>query len=219
MFSIESFNKEYETDTQKMVVKGRKFNILLPKYLSRFINPYDVFHEFPLWAKIWPASWMLADYLAALPLEERKKYLEIGAGVGLVSIVASSFGHQITMTENNADALQFARANALINDCPQLPVLELDWKGPRLEGQFDYIVGSEVTYKRDDLQPLLRLFKTYLMPGGEILLAGEMRKVSGESYKELASVFNIRVQKKILRSDNEEIRLFLFRMRYKSEVI
>jgi predicted nicotinamide N-methyase len=216
MFSLESFNKEYETDTHKMVVNGRKFNILLPKYLSRFINPHDVFHAFPLWAKIWPASWMLADYLAALPLEAGKKYLEIGAGVGLVSIVASSFGHQITMTENNADALQFARANALINDCPQLPVLELDWTGPLLEGQFDYIVGSEVTYKRDDLQPLLRLFKTYLKSGGEILLTGEMRKVSGEFYKKLGSVFNIRVQKKILRSDKEEIRLFLFRMRYKS---
>ena len=212
MFSLESFHKEYDTTTNELVINGRKFQVLLPKDLARFINSRDVFFEFPLWAKIWPASWVLAGYLAEMPVASAKKIIEIGAGTGLVSIVAASFGHNVTLTESNRDALQFARANALVNGCPQLPIRELDWNRPQLEDRVDYIVASEVTYKKDDLQPLLSLFKHCLNPDGEVLLAGEMRRVSRDIYQQLETGFNIRVQKKILRSGGEEIAIFLIRL-------
>jgi len=215
MFSLESFYQDYETETNEVVVKDRNFQILLPKSLTGFINTHDVFHEFPLWAKIWRASWVLADYLAAMPVAAKRKFLELGAGVGLVSIVAASFGHRITMSEYNYDALQFARANALINDCPKLPVVELDWNRPQLPGRFDYIVASEVTYKKEDCRPLVNLLKACLKPKGEVILAGEMRKSSMDFYKELANLFNIKVQKKVLRSDDEKIGIYFFRMTLK----
>jgi predicted nicotinamide N-methyase len=212
MFSLESFHAKYETDTVEMVVSGRKFKILLPKYLFNFINPRDVLHEFPLWAKIWQASWVLAGYLTEMPVAPEKKILEIGAGVGLVSIVAACSGHRITMTELNSDALQFARANALVNGCADLSIQKLDWNRPQLRDRFDYIVASEISYRKEDLQPLLGLFKKYLKPGGEVILAGEMRRLSKDFYKELETLFDIRVQKKILRSGSEKINIFLFRM-------
>ena len=215
MFSLESFYKEYETETTELAVNGRKFKILLPKYLFKFIDTHDVMHEFPLWAKIWQASWVLAGYLAEMPVAAEKNFLEIGGGTGLVSIVAASFGHRITMAEYNPDALQFARANALINECPQLNIQELDWNHPRLSGQFDYIVASEISYRKEDIQPLMMLFKNSLKPGGEVVLAGEMRKLSKEFYKALEQMFDILVLKKILRSDNEKINIFLFRMTLK----
>ena len=214
-FSLETFYKAYETETKEMVINGRKFDILLPKYLDRFINTHDVLHEFPLWAKIWQASWVLAGYLADMPVAAEKNFLEIGGGTGLVSIVAAAFGHRITMTEYNPDALQFARANSLINECPQLNIQELDWNHPRLAGQFDTIVASEVSYREKDIQPLLMLFKNGLKTGGEVILAGEMRKLSKDLYKTLETLFDIRVLKKILRSDSEEIKIFLFRMKLK----
>ena len=215
MFSLESFHKDHETDTIEVVVSGRKFEILLPNNLLKFINTHDILHEFPLWAKIWQASWVLAGYLAEMPVAAEKRFLEIGAGVGLVSIVAACSGHHITMTEINPDALQFARANAFINGCPDLKILELDWNRPRLQNQFDYIVASEISYRKEDLQPLLGLFKNNLKPGGEVILAGEMRRLSKEFYRSLETVFKIRVQKKILRSGNEETNIFLFRMTLK----
>jgi predicted nicotinamide N-methyase len=215
MFSLESFYQKYETETNEVVVKDRKFQILLPRSLAGFINTHDVFHEFPLWAKIWRASWVLADYLAAMPVAAKREFLELGSGVGLVSIVAASFGHRITMSEYNHDALQFARANTHINDCPGLPVVELDWNRPQLPGRFDYIVASEVIYKKEDCRPLMNLLKAGLKPDGEVILAGEMRKSSMDFYKELANLFIIKVQKKVLRSDDEEIGIYFFRMTLK----
>lgn len=215
MFTLDGFYKEYETDINELAINGRRFQILLPKDLQRFIHADDVMQDFPLWAKIWPASWVLAGYLAEMPVAEDKRFLEIGGGIGLVSIVAAAFGHHILMTEYNPDALQFARANALINQCPQLNIQELDWNRPRLSGQFDYIVASEVSYRGKDIQPLQMLFKNSLKTGGEVILAGEMRKLSKDFYKVLETMFNIRVIKKTLRSASEEIHTFLFRMTLK----
>jgi len=213
LFSLDAFYKEYDTETTDLTVSGRRFKILLPRHLSQFIDPRDVMHDFPLWAKIWPASWALASYLAELPTMAEKRFLEIGAGNGLVSIVAASFGHRITMTEINPDALQFARANALINDCPRLKIQELDWNHPRPSEPFDTIVASEVSYRKEDIQPLMALFKNSLKTDGEVILAGEMRKLSKDFYKALEEMFAIRVHKKILRSDDEAINIFLFRMK------
>ncbi|MBW2482899.1 MAG: 50S ribosomal protein L11 methyltransferase [Deltaproteobacteria bacterium] len=214
MLTLDDFYKEYETDVNELAINGRRFQILLPKDLQRFIHADDVMQDFPLWAKIWPASWVLAGYLAEMPVAEDKRFLEIGGGIGLVSIVAAAFGHHILMTEYNPDALQFARANALINQC-QFNIQELDWNRPRLSGQFDYIVASEVSYREKDIQPLQMLFKNSLKTGGEVILAGEMRKLSKDFYKVLETMFNIRVIKKTLRSASEEIHTFLFRMTLK----
>jgi predicted nicotinamide N-methyase len=213
MFSIENFYKEYETDMTKIVVNGKTFHILLPKYLHRFINPIDVFHDFPLWTKIWKASWVLSGYLAEMPVDAGKRLLEIGAGVGLVSIVAATFGHQITMTEYNPDALNFAQANARLNKCSHLPILKLDWHRPQLTDKFDKIVGSEVTYMEAHFAPLIRLFRSALKPGGEIILASEIRKGGKDLFKRFKSDFEIKVVKQLLRSETAAIPIVLLKMR------
>ena len=219
MFSIEQFYQTYETEATEVVINGKKFSILLPRYLDRFIDPTDVFQDFPLWAKIWKASWVLSAYLADLRPNADKRLLEIGAGAGLVSIVAATFGHQITMTEYNSDALNFARANACLNNCPNLPIKKLDWNHPRLEGKFDLIVAAEVTYKEADFPPLIRLFKSNLKPGGEIILASEIRKCGKDLFHFFKSDFDITVVKKTLRSETVAIPIVLLKMRRKVESV
>ena len=215
MFAIEDFYKEYETETTEVVINNKKFSLLLPRYLYPFINPIDLFHDFPLWAKIWKASWVLSGYLAGMPVDDDKRILEIGGGIGLVSIVAAAFGHQITMTEYNPDALNFARANACRNNCPDLPILKLDWHQSELSDQFDMIVASEVTYKEEDFSPLTQLFKSNLKPGGEIILASEIRKSGKDLFKLFQSVFDVKVLKKKLRSQTSSIPIVLMKMRPK----
>jgi predicted nicotinamide N-methyase len=216
MFSIEQFYQAYETETAEFVINGKKFKILLPKYLYRFINPIDILHDFPLWAKIWKASWVLSGYLADLPPDVNKRLLEIGGGVGLVSIVAATFGHKITMTEYDPDALNFARANACLNHGLDFPIKKLDWNHPSLKDRFDLIVASEVTYKEEDFYPLIRLFKSNLKPGGEIILASEIRQSGKDLFGLFKSDFDITVAKKTLRSGTDAITVVLFNMRLKS---
>jgi len=219
MFSIKQFYQTYETEAAEIVINGKKFSILLPRYLDRFINPTDVLHDFPLWAKIWKASWVLSGYLAELPPDVNQRLLEIGAGVGLVSIVAATFGHQITMTEYNSDALNFACANACLNNCPDLPIKKLDWNHPCLKDQFDLIVAAEVTYDEASFLPLIRLFKSNLKPEGEIILASEIRGSGKDLFGLFKSSFDITVAKKTLRSETVATPIVLLKMRNKVEPV
>jgi predicted nicotinamide N-methyase len=211
-FSLSVFHETYDTDSIEMVVRGRKFHFLVPRTLDRFIDETDLLNNFPLWAKIWEASWVLADHLAARPPDPERSYLEIGGGLGVVSVVAAAFGHQITMTEYNPHALQFAQANAVVNHCPSVRILKMDWHTPQLGGKYDVIAASEVVYHKRDFGPLRALFDRYLKPYGEIIIAAEMRKITGEFLHGMQKSHDISAKQKVLRSQDEAIRLALCRL-------
>ena len=215
------FLAEYETDATEVKIGARDFNFFVPGSIDRFTNTQDIFRNFPLWAKIWEASLILADYLAAMPFKPEKRFLEIGAGLGVVGIVAASFGHNIIMTEYNKDARNFARANAqknLSREHPNLQIVKLDWNKPHITGRFDYIIGSEVIYNQKDFKPLLKLFRDYLKPGGEVILSEGIRKTSLEFFKKMEESFQIKARKKSLRSKDKKIEVVLARMRSKISV-
>jgi len=215
MFTLESFQKQYETDTKDLTIRGRSFKFFVAKSLESYVDSQDIFNDFPLWIKIWEASMVLADYLAGLKVEPEKRFLEIGCGLGLVGIVASAFGHHVTVTEYNHDALNFARANALLNKVSNIEIREMNWNNPQIQGSFDTIIGSEIIYKESDFPSILNLFRTYLKDGGEVILAEGIRKTSMEFMRQMEDTFNITAQKKIFRSEDLEVMVMLCRMRLK----
>ncbi len=214
-FSLESFHQEYDTETTDMTIRSRKFQFLLPRSLDRFINTENLLKHFPLWAKIWEASWILADYMAAASPDPDKHVLEIGGGIGLVGITAAAFGHRITMTESDDHAINFAKANAVLNGVNNLELGKLDWNKPDLQDMFDYIVGSEVLYKEESFQPLLKLFKKLLKPTGEVILVGEIRKHDRAFYKAMEPFFDLNIQRKVLRTVDKKTLIYLTNMTFK----
>jgi 2-polyprenyl-3-methyl-5-hydroxy-6-metoxy-1,4-benzoquinol methylase len=206
-------NREVEEKT--LVIRGRKFTLLTPKFIEEYIDPQDPLHDFPLWAKAWEASWVLADFLAGLPAEPGKRLLEIGCGLGLVGVVAATFGHNIIMTEHNPDAIEFARTNAEINHCADTKIIDLDWTAPALHSRFDYIVGSEVVYHEKDFEPLRNLFERLLKPGGEVILCEGIRRTSLDFFKEMQRHFDLKAQQKSIRSPEKTVLVILCRMKPK----
>ena len=204
-----------ETEEKSLKIRGRHFTLLAPKSIEEYINSKDPLQDFPLWAKAWEASWVLADFLGGLPTEPGKRFLEIGCGLGLVGVVAASFGHKIVMTEHNPDAIQFARANAELNHCSDVEVIDLDWNCPSLYGQFDYVVGSEVVYHDQDFEPLRNLFERFLKPEGEVILCEGIRKTSLDFFKEMQRHFDLKAQQKSIRSPEKTVLVILCRMKPK----
>ena len=215
MLTLESFQKQYDTTISELVIKGRTFRFFMARTFDDFVDQQDIFQDFPLWIKIWEASFVLAEYLAGLDSKTGERFLEIGCGLGVVGIVASAFGHHVTMTEYNQDALNFARANALLNEASNLEIRALDWYNPEIEGPFDYIVGSEILYREGDFQPILKLLRTFLKEGGEVILAEGIRKTSMAFMHQMGDYFHVTAQKKVLRSKDKEITIMLCKMKPK----
>lgn len=206
-----------ETEEKAVGIKGRKFTLLTPKFIEEHIDSETPLHDFPLWAKVWEASWVLADFIAGLPTDPGKRFIEIGCGLGLVGVVAASFGHKVVMTEHNAEALGFARANVELNHCPDVEILDLDWNSPSLYGRFDYIVGSEVVYHEKDFEPLKNLFERLLKPEGEVILCEGVRRTSLDFFKEMQRHFDLKAQQKSIRSLEKTVLVILCRMKRKKK--
>jgi len=216
MFSTYSFCKEYKPDTSELAIRGKKFSFYVPGSLEKFIDPDDLLNGFPLWSKIWEASLILADYIAGIHAEPEKNFLEIGSGIGAVGITAAAFGHRLTITEYDHHALEFLRANAEINPCPNPPeIIRLDWNNPSITQSFDYIIGSEVVYNEEFFQPLYSLLKMYLKPEGEIIMTMEMRQTSMKFLEFMDGFYDIKTQKKILRMKDKDVRIILCKMKSK----
>ena len=219
MFSLDDFYKKYQTNTKNITIGDRRFSILVPKNIEPFVDSEDLLHEFPLWAKIWEASVVLAEHLVGIQADAEFNTLEIGCGLGFVGIVASAFGHNMTITEYGNHALNFARANAQLNRQPgdaELEIKRLDWNKPGIKETFNRIVGSEVIYKKEDYEPILKLFQRYLNEGGEIFLAEGLRETSYEFFRQMSDIFEIEARRKVIRTPEKEIRVILAKMIFKS---
>ncbi len=212
MNTLEEFLSVQDTVVREMTVQGRKYSFRVPLNIDRFIDADDLKRNFPLWARIWKASWILADHLARMPIETGGSILEIGSGLGVASIVAASIGHRVTMTEYDENALEFARANAAINGCHALKIEKLDWHAPSFEERFDTIVGSEVLYHERDFEALLALFSGFLKLDGQVILTMKPRRSAMNFFNQAQKKFSISMKKIQMKAVDEFTQVFLCRM-------
>jgi 2-polyprenyl-3-methyl-5-hydroxy-6-metoxy-1,4-benzoquinol methylase len=210
---IASFEKTYETDKVDCTINNRKFQFFTPKYIEPYIDQDNPMKDFPLWAKLWESSFVLAQHMACQPVDPNTRILEIGSGLGIIGISAASFGHKITLSDYVDHALAFARANAELNHLPELPVIRLDWHQIDLSRTYDCIIGSEVVYKEDDFSPLKKVFETLLKPGGEVILASEIRQTTLKFFETIQEEYKIQIQKKKLRTESQQTRIIVSRIR------
>jgi len=216
MSFLDEFLKKYKVDTVELVIKKKRYTFFLPQDISDFINQDNPFDNFPLWARIWESAIVLADYLSGLSIENKKSFLEIGAGIGVVGTVVASFNHQVTITDCSEDALNFVRANVYKNLGPDVSNVEvkiLDWRKPEISRNYDYIIGSDIVYKEEDFEPLIKLFDIALKKDGEIILAEGLRKNSLKFFDILSKKYKIKATKKVLRSDTEKVPIILARIK------
>ena len=67
---------------------------------------------FPFWAKLWPSSIALHDILKTHPhLIQNKHVLEIGAGIGLPSLMMASISKSIQISDHDIEAVALLKKN------------------------------------------------------------------------------------------------------------
>ncbi|XP_021119217.1 protein N-lysine methyltransferase METTL21A isoform X3 [Heterocephalus glaber] len=133
-------------------------------------------------AVVWDAAVVLSTYLEMGAVELRGcSAVELGAGTGLVSIVAALLGAHVTVTDRKV-ALEFLKSNIQANLPPHVQtntvVKELTW-GQNLEsfspGEFDLILGADIIYLEETFTDLLQTLEYLCNDHSVILLACRIR--------------------------------------------
>ena len=125
----------------------------------------------PYWAELWPSAVALAHYLTKHLNLAGWRVLELGCGLGLVSVVAALQGARVLCTDYEEAALTFARHNARGNACRDIRFRLLDWCQPALRRRYDCILASDVIYEARSFAPLASLLQRYLARGGTAVFA------------------------------------------------
>lgn len=129
---------------------GGTCRILHPRNPDELISEADYVKDerLPYWADLWPSSLALAKSLPGLGVAPGR-LLELGCGLGLVTIAALRAGHDVLATDYYPDALLFTRRNSIAAAGREPRTRMANWRDwPDDAGRFDLVVASDVLYER-----------------------------------------------------------------------
>jgi predicted nicotinamide N-methyase len=217
----ENLGKHYDLELSAAQVRNITLSILQLKdpetYLIRNIESEELsLDSFPFWTMVWEGALVLADFLVNQEPIPGRQILELGSGLGFVGLFAAARGHEVTLTDNNSDALAFAQFNAHYNKLPNALVKFLDWEKPDLPQSYDWIVGSDILYEPKNFGLLLDIFALYLAPEGRIYLTHGLQGPGAKTFFEMAKKqFAIRYREKNIRSEGENKKVLFFELHRK----
>ena len=115
---------------------------------------------------------MVARFIA-LEKGRFSRFLDVGTGSGILSIIAHRYGAgEIYAIDIAKDAIKTARSNLRINQCPSARVKALSFDKFRLKKQFDFIAANLFT---EDLIRLKNKLIACLKPGKYLAVSGIYR--------------------------------------------
>ena len=125
---------------------------------------------FPLFGILWASS----EVLACLMLEEdigERRFLEVGCGLGLASLVLRLRGADVTAMDIHPLAEDLLAANLSLNACRSIPFAARSWSDEDLDlGSFDLVIGSDILYEPKHSSRLPAFLDRHIAPGGQALI-------------------------------------------------
>ena len=129
----------------------------------------------PYWSSLWPVSIRLAEHLIRTSKQLRSPAIELGCGLGLVSIVAAKMGIDILATDYEPEACAFTAHNADLNQ-QNIQVQQWDWRElSRMPNKFSMILGADVLYEPRNAAPVAEALDALMAPDGVAIIADPNR--------------------------------------------
>jgi 2-polyprenyl-3-methyl-5-hydroxy-6-metoxy-1,4-benzoquinol methylase len=126
--------------------------------------------SWPLFGQIWPSAQILAGLMQDWQLGDQR-FLEIGCGLALASLVVHRRGGDITASDCHPLAETFLRDNLRRNSLPPMKYSTGNWLrlNPEL-GRFDVLIGSDLLYERDHPAQLAEFIELHAEACADVMI-------------------------------------------------
>ena len=143
---------------------------------------------FPYWAKVWPSAIALLNLLQKHPnWIKDKNVLELGAGIGLPSLMMAGITRSIQISDYNLEAVELLRKNIEHLELENAEALQLDWNNVPEHIQPDVVILSDVNYDPTQFDPLISLIEKFILLGSTIILSTPQRIMASPFVQNLES--------------------------------
>jgi predicted nicotinamide N-methyase len=179
----------YLTKQESVAVAGVA-NVQICSLLDRnqFFDPLGEAHDlgissamWPIFGLLWPSGAQLAARIALRPVLASEHVLEIGCGLALASLVAHRRGSDVTASDCHPLAAGFLQRNLRLNNLLPMAYMYGQWGAAALPSvlrqkggapvepkRYEFIMGSDVLYERDDKGELANFIHQHAAPAVEV---------------------------------------------------
>lgn len=185
----------YQVKYQTVTVAGHDYKIRSLLDLQQYADPDGESERaglspanWSLFGKIWPSSRVLALAMDSFDLAG-KRILEIGAGLGLASLVIHRRKGDITVSDWHPLSRDFLKKNLSLNSLAPLEHQNGNWAEIDYDlGQFDLIIGSDILYERQQEGLLSAFIDRHASKSAEIIIVDPDRGNRPEFCRQMAEL-------------------------------
>jgi len=125
--------------------------------------------------RTWEPSFLVSEWLLEQDIQGMQ-VLELGAGTGLVGIIAAKKGAKILATDGSNTVVTKLKENYKLNNViAETQVLRWGEQNQSLESKWDLILGADVTYHEEICSSLAKTYAIGLKQAGLGILAAPVR--------------------------------------------
>lgn len=164
------------------------------EFAGRTLTVFQDWNDVGVAAVVWDAAIVLGRYLEKIAAQlQGKKVIELGAGTGVVGIVASFLGGNVTITDRKM-ALNITRMNVegnLGEEQNSVEIKELEW-GQNVSSfspPYDFILGADIVYIEETFPDLLKTMQDLCDENSVVLLSCKIRYDRDKRFFELLSKY------------------------------
>lgn len=169
---------QYKLETKLHSYAGKCILLLVPDedMLQQDFVTSDTNQPVPFWARVWPAAKGLCSFLEKrIEMVEGKKVIEVGAGLGLPSLLSAKFASHVLCTDCCKEAMEIASQSAAINQLYNTKCCCYDWHTDAALPEFDVMLLSDINYDPSSFDRLYEIIKHYWQAGKTIIIATPTR--------------------------------------------
>ena len=169
-------------------------------------------YEPPYWALVWSGAKLFLPGFLERHEVRGSRVLDVGCGLGIVSLVLSSAGGEVTAVDRAEAALEFLQQSAGRNRLSiECCAMDLDQLDPGR--QFDHVIAAELLYEREGFPGLATSLLGRLGPRGRLTVVDAHRVDTRSFYEALreqgakcafSDRLEIREEKTLVRIDVSE---------------
>jgi predicted nicotinamide N-methyase len=138
----------------------------------------------PYWAIVWGGARALASHLATRLHCDGRTVLDVGCGLGLVTLAAARAGARVTAIDRELAPIEFLLASAAVNRT-QVEALVGDITSARFAHRFDLVLAADLLYERAEFANLARALAGQVASTGTLWVADPQRVDTSTFYQAL----------------------------------